>query len=405
MLSCIKICEILSKFEGEEPFKLDHYNPLFEQSPNFYKNYLQLVEDKIKENGWVDPNLDPDKFNEIKKKTTVVEENEQLNNNNTNTNNNNNNDENDNISVGIFLNYKEHQTSELPKFLLDMIDKNRHNEIYYYGMKGPDSFLGAVLLGSEQNYWLQHRKKKKEYADQVKTTFSIQKYDILRGLSKDSIGQDYLSSIYANDFPEHVDSDKSKEFRFLIGYHYKINILVLELKDNVGHFVTDWRPELPTLILLLDNQLTYLPILSNKNSSYFSENEIKALNFNILYPTKLKVNSTNGVSSSNNINSNDTNNTNESDNNELGSGKKGRKKIIKENMISTVEQIDLKTIKVEQIYPIAKYQLKDLQDIAEKLNLQLETTKYLDDKSLRIIKKTKKDLYEDIINKITKLQN
>ena len=68
MLSCIKICEILSKFEGEEPFKLDHYNPLFEQSPNFYKNYLQLVEDKIKENGWVDPNLDPDKFNEIKKK-------------------------------------------------------------------------------------------------------------------------------------------------------------------------------------------------------------------------------------------------------------------------------------------------------------------------------------------------
>ena len=156
---------------------------------------------------------------------------------------------------------------------------------------------------------------------------------------------------------------------------------------------------------MLDNQLTYLPILSNKNSSYFSENEIKALNFNILYPTKLKVNSTNGVSSSNNINSNDTNNTNESDNNELGSGKKGRKKIIKENMISTVEQIDLKTIKVEQIYPIAKYQLKDSQDIAEKLNLQLETTKYLDDKSLRIIKKTKKDLYEDIINKITKLQN
>ena len=39
---------------------------------------------------------------------------------------------------------------------------------------------------------------------------------------------------------------------------------------------------------------------------------------------------------------------------------RGIKKIIKENMISTVEQIDLKTIKVEQIYPIAKYQLKDL---------------------------------------------
>jgi hypothetical protein len=89
----------------------------------------------------------------------------------------------------------------------------------------------------------------------------------------------------------------------------------------------------------------------------------------------------------------------------LGSNKKGRKKIVKENMISTFEQIDLKTIKIDQIYPIAKYQLKDLQDIAEKLNLQLETTKYLDDKSMRIIKKTKKDLYEDIINKITKLEN
>ena len=417
MLSCIEICKVLSKFEGEEPFKLDHYNPLFEQSPTFSKNYLQLVEDKIKENSWVDPNLDPEQFNENKQKkhpsVTGTGAGDEETNQSVNMNVGSDNGDSGDSNGGVFLNYKEHQTGELPKVLLDMIDKSRHAEIYYYGMKGPDSFLGSVLLGAEENYWLQHRKKKKEYADQVKTTFSIQKYDILRGLSKESIGQDYLSTIYSNDFPEHIDSDKSKEFRFLIGYHYKINILVLELKDNVGHFVTDWRPELPTLVLLLDNQLTYLPILSNKNSSYFTQEEVKALKFNILYPTKLKISNNNDNGNGNGSgsshiggsgNSSCSENTN-TNTNELGSNKKGRKKVIKEHMISSVEQIDLKTITVEQIYPIAKYQLKDLQDIAEKLNLQLEITKYLDDKSMRIIKKTKKDLYEDIINKITKLGN
>ena len=63
MLSCNEICKALSKFEGEETFKLDYYNQWFEQSPDFSKNYLHLVEDKINENGWVDPNLEPEKFN------------------------------------------------------------------------------------------------------------------------------------------------------------------------------------------------------------------------------------------------------------------------------------------------------------------------------------------------------
>ena len=67
--------------------------------------------------------------------------------------------------------------------------------------------------------------KKKEYADQIKTTFCIQKYDILRGLPKTSVGNDYINVIYSNDYPEHIDSDKSKELQFLIGMNFKINIL------------------------------------------------------------------------------------------------------------------------------------------------------------------------------------
>ncbi len=393
MLSCNEICKVLSTFEGEETFKLDYHNPLFEQSPDFSKNYLQLVEDKIKENGWIDPNLEPNKFNELKNNEHQKMESELKKVNDLPDDNNVNNIVNELNNDNMFFNYKEHQTNELPNFLLALIDKSRHNEIYYYGMKGPDSFLASVLLAAEEHYWLQHRKKKKEYADQVKTTFSIQKYDILRGISKESIGHDYLQTIYSNDFPEHVDSDKSKEFRFLIGYHYKINILILELKGKKGYFVTDWKPEQSTLIILFDNQTTYLPILSNKNSSYFTSDEIEIIgkNINILYPIKLNISSITSTSNDDGIN-----------NNEAVTPKKGRKK---ENMISSAEQVQIKTIKVEQIHPITKYQLKDLQDIAEKLNLQLETTKYLADKSMRIIKKTKKDLYEDIINKITNLGN
>jgi hypothetical protein len=363
MLSCNEICKALSSFEGEQTFKLEHYNPLFEQSSNFSKNYLQLVEDKIKENDWVDPNLDPTQFKKEKTDAKATES----------------NDTDEKVKLEYaFLNYKEHQTNNLPQEFLDLIDVNRRNEIYYYGMKGPDSFLASVLLGAEPNYWLQHRNKKKEYSDQIRTTFSIQKYDILRGLSKESVGNDYLSTIYSNDFPEHIDSDKSKEYQFLIGYHYKINVLILELKELKGYFATDWSEELPTLIILLDNQ-TYLPILSNK-ISYFKADEIKKLEskFNILYPTKLMLKSDDGK----------------------------KKKKQRDDMITNAEQIEIKTITTDQILPITKYQLKDLQDIAEKFKLPLESTKYgPDNKTFRIIKKTKKDLYDEIIDKITSFNN
>ena len=62
MLSCNEICKALVSFENEQNYKFEHYNPLFEQSPDFSKKYLQLVEDKIKENGWIDPNLEPNRF-------------------------------------------------------------------------------------------------------------------------------------------------------------------------------------------------------------------------------------------------------------------------------------------------------------------------------------------------------
>jgi hypothetical protein len=374
MLSCNEICKALSSFEGEQVFKLENYNPLFEQSSNFSKNYLQLVEDKIKENSWVDPNLEPIQFKEEK-----IKQNDNMNQMN-NTQTENDTDKKQKLEY-TFLNYKEHQTNNLPQEFLDLIDINRRSEIYYYGMKGPDSFLASVLLGAEPNYWLQHRNKKKEYSDQIRTTFSIQKYDILRGLSKESVGNDYLTTIYSNDFPENIDSDKSKEYQFLIGYHYKINALIIELKELKGYFVTDWNPDLPTLIILLDNQ-TYLPILSNK-ISYFKADEIKKLErkFNILYPTKLELKS-----------------------NTMEDGKKKKKQ--RDDMIMNAEQIEIKTITLEQILPITKYQLKDLQDIAEKLKLTIESTKYgSDNKTFRIIKKTKKDLYDEITDKITSFNN
>ncbi len=369
MLSCNEICKALSSFEGEQTFELKNYNPLFEQSSNFSKNYLQLVEDKIKENSWVDPNLEPTQFKQEKFKQNGKNHEDET------------NDKPQKLEYA-FLNYKEHQTNNLPQEFLELFDTNRQSEIYYYGMKGPDSFLASVLLGAEPNYWLQHRNKKKEYSDQIRTTFSIQKYDILRGLSKDSVGNDYLTTIYSNDFPEHVDSDKSKEYQFLIGYHYKINVLILELKELKGYFVTDWSSDLPTLIILLDNQ-TYLPILSNK-ISYFTADEIKKLEskFNILYPTKLELKS------------------------HTMEDCKKKKKQMRDDMIMNAEQIEIKTITVEQIYPITKYQLKDLQDIAEKLKLPLETTKYgADNKTFRIIKKTKKDLYDEITEKIKSFGN
>ncbi len=380
MLSCHEICKSLSKFEGEQVFKLENYNPLFEQSADFSKNYLQLVEDKIKENGWVDPNLEPIKFQNVKAK-----EKEEF------DDSKNNIDDKKGLQY-TFLNYKEHQTNELPHEFLELVDSSRRSEIYYYGMKGPDSYLAAVLLGADPNYWLQHRKKKKEYADQIRTTFSIQKYDILRGLSKESIGYDYLTTIYSNDFPEHIDSDKSKEYQFLIGYYYKVNILIINLKELKGYFTTDWDPKMNTIVMFIDNN-TYLPILSNK-ISYFTVDEIKKLEntFNIMYPTK--------------INGNVTVCENKTDEKTLLTSKGKIKLSKRDDMITNVDQIQIKTIVTEQFHPISKYQLKNLQDIADKLQLPTEITKTSPDgKKFRIIKKLKQELYDDILAKIASLGN
>jgi hypothetical protein len=408
MLSCNEICKVLSQFEGEQKIKLEHFNPLFQQSPDFAKNYLQLVEDKIKENEWVDPNLEPDKFKELKtaSKDLITEQekqkelNKELNKEIQN--------QNQNISIeNVLLNYKEHQTNDLPLDFLSLIDENRRTDLYYYGMKGPDSFLASILLCAEAGYWLQHRKKKKEYADQMQTTFSLQKYDILRKLPKESIGKDFLDVIYSNDFPERVDSDKSKEYQFLIAYHYSINVLILDFKELKGYFTTDWIPDKKTMIIINDNQ-TYLPILSNK-ISYFTADEIKNLEskFNILYPTKLILTSTITIdvnTENNTENTEETSNETSDDNSKKVKPKKEKvvSKIAKITDASQITNENIGSIKPEQIQSIAKYQLKDLQDIAEKFKIQLEYTKTKDNKT-KIFNKTKKELYDDIIQFLEKV--
>lgn len=412
MLSCNEICKVLSQFEGEQKIKLEHFNPLFQQSPDFAKNYLQLVEDKIKENEWVDPNLEPDKFKELKTASkdliTEQEKQKELNKENKELNKEIQN-QNQNISIeNVLLNYKEHQTNDLPLDFLSLIDENRRTDLYYYGMKGPDSFLASILLCAEAGYWLQHRKKKKEYADQMQTTFSLQKYDILRKLPKESIGKDFLDVIYSNDFPERVDSDKSKEYQFLIAYHYSINVLILDFKELKGYFTTDWIPDKKTMIIINDNQ-TYLPILSNK-ISYFTADEIKNLEskFNILYPTKLILTSTITIDVNLTENteetSNETSNETSDDNSKKVKAKKEKvvSKIFKITDASQITTDNIGSIKPEQIQSIAKYQLKDLQDIAEKFKIQLEYTKTKDNKT-KIFNKTKKELYDDIINFLEKV--
>ena len=413
MLSCNEICKVLSQFEGEQKIKLEHFNPLFQQSPDFAKNYLQLVEDKIKENEWVDPNLEPDKFKELKTASkdliTEQEKQKELNKENKELNKEIQN-QNQNISIeNVLLNYKEHQTNDLPLDFLSLIDENRRTDLYYYGMKGPDSFLASILLCAEAGYWLQHRKKKKEYADQMQTTFSLQKYDILRKLPKESIGKDFLDVIYSNDFPERVDSDKSKEYQFLIAYHYSINVLILDFKELKGYFTTDWIPDKKTMIIINDNQ-TYLPILSNK-ISYFTADEIKNLEskFNILYPTKLILTSTITIDVNLTENteetSNETSNETSDDNSKKVKAKKEKVVVSKIFKITDASQIttdNIGSIKPEQIQSIAKYQLKDLQDIAEKFKIQLEYTKTKDNKT-KIFNKTKKELYDDIINFLEKV--
>jgi hypothetical protein len=382
MLSCREICKSLSNFESEQTFTLENHNILFEQAIDFSKKYLELVEDKIKENGWIDPNLNPKEFKQFKKENKEVEEPE----NESKVEEQNTHDTN----TYTYLNYKIHQTVNLPEELLKVVDKERHDELYYYGMKGPDSFLASILLAVESNYWLQHRKKKSEYADQIKTTFSIQKHDILRDLSKESKGNDYISKINSADFPEHVDSDKSIELQFLICHNFKINLLIIDLKDKTGSFASDWDPTKNTVVLIKDNT-TFLPILSNK-IPYFTSEEIINFQkeFNILFPTKMQVNDEIKVK---------------------GRGKtkvKSSETVIEGQsliMITKSEQLDsadiIKNLKVEQILPIAKYQLKDLQEIAEKLCIETEHKKYSgDNKTIKLTKKTKKDLHDDILAKL-----
>lgn len=387
MLSCREICKSLSNFEGEQTFKLENHNVLFEQSIDFAKKYLELVEDKIKENGWIDPNLSPEKFKQLKKDNKDKESEEtEVETKSTETQNQND----VNGSTCTYLNYKIHQTVNLPQELLKVIDKERHDELYYYGMKGPDSFLASVLLAVETNYWLQHRKKKNEYADQIKTTFSIQKHDILRDLSKESKGNDYITKIYSSDFPEHVDSDKSIELQFLICHNFKINLLIIDLKEKTGAFASDWDTNKNTMVLIKDNT-SFLPILSNK-IPYFKSEEIMNFEkeFNILFPIKMQI---------------------KDDAKPKGRGKTKAKTSETENdsmaliLITKAEQLDseamIKNLKPEQILPLAKYQLKDLLEIAEKLCIETEHKKYGGDaKTIKLTKKTKKDLHEDILEKI-----
>ncbi len=397
MLSCREICKSLSNFEGEQTFTLENHNVLFEQSIDFSKKYLELVEDKIRENGWIDPNLNPSKFKQLKKEIKESEQQEELHeqektqhNDDKNDGKNDGNQEDEKQSICSYLNYKNHQTVNLPEELLKVIDKERHEELYYYGMKGPDSFLASVLLAVETNYWLQHRKKKSEYADQIKTTFSIQKHDILRDLPKESKGNDYISKIYSSDFPEHIDSDKSIELQFLICYNFKINLLIINLKDKTGYFASDWDSTKNTLVVIKDN-ITYLPILSNK-IPYFTSHEIMNFQkeFNILFPIKMQINDEVKVKGRGKPKSKSTDTTSD-----------GQPLI----MIIKAEQLDSedikKNLKVEQILPLVKYQLKDLQEIAEKLCIETEHKKYGGDaKTIKLTKKTKKDLHDDILEKL-----
>lgn len=426
MISCSEICKSLSSFEKEQPIVIENFNSLFEQSVDFSKKYLQLVEDKIVESKWVDPNLEPEKFN-IQKQTEKQNEMASATEDATTEQLSLNVSKNIQEDI-IYLNYKEHQTIELPNVFLSLVDETRRSELYYYGMKGPDSFLASILLSAEPNYWLQHRKKKREYADQMKTTFSIQKYDILRDLPKTSIGNDYINIIYktTTDFPEHVDSDKSKEFQFLIGYHFKVNILIIDFKNLSGYFATDWNEDLKTVILIIDN-ITYLPILSNK-FPYFTKEEIKEIEkkINILYPSKIIVQNTTDSEPVKRRgrakkDTSTTSSTSEIDLNIKSIEEKLLNKATSQTstsqtststskseikMVLKVDDINLKTIKVENMYALTKYQLVDLQSFAEKMKIPLENEKKMpNSNTIKITKKLKKDLYDDIIEKIKSFSN
>jgi len=364
MLSCQKIADTLSKFEGGKTFKINNFNPLFEQSSDFDQKYLQLVEDKIQENGWTDPSFEPEEFEKPKREPKKEAHTPQ-----------------DSCSDGeenTYLTYREHQTVDLPNELLSLIDKKRQSDIYYYGMKGPDSYLASVLLAVDPGYWFHHRKKRKEYANELKTTFNIKRHDLFREVSKSSIGYKFENRILESEFPEGLDSDKSIELQFLIGHNFGVNVLILDLAERTGYFTTDWDPEKVSVIILKDLK-TYLPILSNKLPN-FNVDEVKRFErrFNIVYPVKIKVPPSSNPSKS-----------------ESKSGQKSSTK-----MITKVEDLDPNNVESAQFYNQSKYQLKDLQDFATKLGLSLDKRK--PGPTGKMINKTKKDLYTDIQAETTK---
>jgi hypothetical protein len=364
MLSCQSITEALSKFTGGQTFKIDNFNPLFEQSGDFDQKYLQLVEDKIKENNWVDPSIDPQHFQATQYPVkNYHQETENVDDKSLE------NDTEENKS--IVLNYKEHQTIDLPSEILSLINHERHKSVYYYGMKGPDSFLASVLLAKEPGYWFQHRKKSVEYANELKTTFNIKHHDLYREIEAKewSIGLNYKDKIFESEFPQGVDSDKSVELQFLIGHNFNVNILVLDLQTRKGHFATDWDPKNSTVILLKDSK-TYLPILSGSGESpNFTAQEVKEFEkgFSIIYPVKLEVNTkkkeTVSATASTTASTTDSNATNDQNQN-------------------------------DQLLDISHYRVNDLVDMAKKYGVD-HMKRNEDGKK---IKKTKAELYDNIKN-------
>jgi hypothetical protein len=75
-------------------------------------------------------------------------------------------------------------------------------------------------------------------------------------------------------------------------------------------------------------------------------------------------------------------------------------------MIKNATEIDIKVIKPEHIQNVSKYQLKDLQDMSEVLGLDTEYKKTsTDGKITKTLRKTKQQLYDDIIEKIKSFAN
>lgn len=345
MLSCKKICDSLSKFSNEKKYTINGLNVLFEQSPNFNKKYLQLVEDKIKENDWIDPNLEPETFSKNVKESIIQQQQAE--------------DEN----IESKLDYRDMQNQDLPMKYRKLIKKERldDQEIYYYGITGTDTFLASVLLAVEPDYWILHRKKRKEYTNQMKNSLNIEKQDLIKTIHKKSKGFQYIEAMQDIEekdvFPINRDSDKCIEFRFLISLYYpNINILVLDLDQKKGTFVGDYKKEKRNIIIFKDHH--YLPVLSNKDST-FSDDEIKLWEseFNIYYDSPLT--QTKSISNTN-----------------------------KSGKVLKADQLDLENLSNNSFYAQSRYSLTDLQEIADKLKIDSHNKK-------------KSELYSDIMGKIS----